>query len=155
MMSSRLIYGKHYRNLHPTTKGGCGMGVLVADWITQLIGRPLSRQRGWEYLKKMRYWLRVPRPEHKDSSRQEQEEWKKIGGTPSRKNKSSKHNQMATWRCGQWMNIVLDSNQSFAVFGLMSLYYQLQTSTSDLNGYAYMLLFTPNLGIHIEVVLNR
>ena len=38
----------------PDDEGGCGMGVLVANWIAQLIGRPVSHQRGWEYFKQMR-----------------------------------------------------------------------------------------------------
>ncbi len=52
-------------------------GRKVADWIAGLIGRRVSRQRGWEYLKQMRYRLRVPRPEHTQPSPIEQEEWKK------------------------------------------------------------------------------
>jgi hypothetical protein len=42
--------------------------------MAELIGRRVSRQRGWEYLKQMRFRLRVPRPEHTESSQQEQAE---------------------------------------------------------------------------------
>ena len=42
-------------------KGGHWNGRKVADWIADLIGCPVSRQRGWEYLKQMRFRLRVPR----------------------------------------------------------------------------------------------
>lgn len=35
-------------------------GVLVAQWISKEIGRPVSRQVGWRYLKKMRSQLRKP-----------------------------------------------------------------------------------------------
>ncbi len=49
----------------------------VADWIAQLLGRPVARQRGWEYLRQMRLRLRVPRPQHHEADPQQQEEWKK------------------------------------------------------------------------------
>ncbi len=51
----------------PPGEGGQWNGRKVADWIGELIGRPVSRQRGWEYLKQMRFRLRVPRPEHTES----------------------------------------------------------------------------------------
>ena len=50
----------------------------------------------------MGYRLRVPRPEHTEPSPQEQEEWKKKWRP--KLNKSNKHTQTATWKCGQWMN---------------------------------------------------
>jgi len=49
----------------------------VADWMSELKGYKVSRQRGWEYLKSMKFRLRVPRPEHQQSDLLEQEEWKK------------------------------------------------------------------------------
>lgn len=61
----------------PPAEGGQWNGRKVADWIADLIGRPVSRQRGWEYLKQMRFRLRVPRPEHTESSLEEQADWKK------------------------------------------------------------------------------
>ena len=61
----------------PPAKGGQWNGRKVAEWIADLIGRPVSRQRGWEYLKQMRFRLRVPRPEHTESSLEEQAQWKK------------------------------------------------------------------------------
>lgn len=65
-------------------EGGQWNGRKVADWIAQLIGRPVARQRGWEYLRQMRLRLRVPRPQHHDADPQEQEEWKKKSGDSSR-----------------------------------------------------------------------
>lgn len=73
----------------PPAEGGLWNGRKVADWIAQFIGRRVSRQRGWEYLKQMRYRLRVPRPEHTDSSPTEQEEWKKKFSDPSRTNQAN------------------------------------------------------------------
>jgi len=57
--------------------------------MAELIGRRVSRQRGWEYLKQMRFRLRVPRPEHTESSQEEQAEWKKKFGGQGRTNTNS------------------------------------------------------------------
>ncbi len=55
----------------------CGTGALVADWMSELLARRVSPQRGWEYLRGMRYKLRSPRPEHEESDPIEQQQWKK------------------------------------------------------------------------------
>jgi hypothetical protein len=49
----------------------------VADYLSELIGQPISRQQGWEYLKQMRLRLRVPRQSHQEADTEEQEAWKK------------------------------------------------------------------------------
>ena len=54
-----------------------GMDTHVANWMSELLGYKVSRQRGWEYLKEMRLRLRVPRPSHEETDYFEQEEWKK------------------------------------------------------------------------------
>ena len=69
--------------------GDNGHGRKVADYLSELIGQPISRQQGWEYLKQMRMRLRVPRPSHQEANRDEQEAWKKklrlcCGASPSR-----------------------------------------------------------------------
>ena len=61
----------------PPADGGLWNGRKVADWMSELLGRKVSRQRGWEYLKSMSFRLRVPRQEHQQSNPQLQEEWKK------------------------------------------------------------------------------
>ena len=43
----------------------------VADYLSKLIGEPISRQQGWEYLKLLRLRLRVPRPEHQEANPEE------------------------------------------------------------------------------------
>lgn len=67
----------------PPVDGGQWNGRKVADWVAQLIGRPVARQRGWEYLRTMRLRLRVPRPEHEEADPLEQEEWKKKSSNAS------------------------------------------------------------------------
>ncbi len=61
----------------PPPDGGLWNGRKVADWMSEIKGEKVCRQRGWEYLKSMKFRLRVPRPEHKESDILEQEEWKK------------------------------------------------------------------------------
>lgn len=57
--------------------GGLWNGRKVADWLTTLTGRLISRQRGWEILRQMTFRLRVPRPSHTQSDEIEQQAWKK------------------------------------------------------------------------------
>lgn len=57
--------------------GGLWNGRKVADWLTSLTGRRISRQRGWEILRQMTFRLRVPRPSHTQSDETEQIAWKK------------------------------------------------------------------------------
>lgn len=61
----------------PSPDGGLWNGRKVADWLSQLTGRKISRQRGWEILKGMTYRLRVPRPCHRESDELEKQQWKK------------------------------------------------------------------------------
>lgn len=57
--------------------GGLWNGRKVADWLTEVTGNQISRQRGWEILRQMTFRLRVPRPSHTKSDHFEQEAWKK------------------------------------------------------------------------------
>ncbi|AUB43840.1 Transposase (plasmid) [Nostoc flagelliforme CCNUN1] len=57
--------------------GGLWNGRKVAHWLSELTGKRITRHRGWEYLRQMRYRLRVSRPEHGMSDFVEQESWKK------------------------------------------------------------------------------
>lgn len=58
----------------PPPDGGLWNGRKVADWMSEILDRQVARQRGWEYLKSMRFRSRVPRPEHEQTSLLEQEE---------------------------------------------------------------------------------
>ena len=61
----------------PAPDGGLWNGRKVADLMSGLLERPVSPQRGWEYLKAMEYRLRVPRPQNQQADPIEQEGWKK------------------------------------------------------------------------------
>lgn len=75
MMCNRLICGR--RCFSAPLDGGLWNGRKVAEYLSELIGQPISRQQGWEYLKQMRMRLRVPRPAHCEADGDEQEAWKK------------------------------------------------------------------------------
>ena len=72
------------------TSDGCGKSYsshplmadygMVVKWLTGWVNSRVKKSVvciGWEYLKSMKFRLRVPRPEHKESNILEQEEWKK------------------------------------------------------------------------------
>lgn len=61
----------------PAPDGGLWNSRKLADWLSDKIGRQVSRQRGWEYLQQMDFRLKMPRPSHRDSSLSEQMLWKK------------------------------------------------------------------------------
>lgn len=61
----------------PAPDGGLWNGRKVADWLSELTGKKISRYRGWEILKQMSFRLRVPRPRHQKANWEEQNEWKK------------------------------------------------------------------------------
>lgn len=59
-------------------EGGQWNGRKVADWLSERLGRPVHRQRGWEILKQMEFSLRVPRAEHQQAAtEEEQRAWEK------------------------------------------------------------------------------
>lgn len=61
----------------PPQEGGLWNSRKVANWIAQLIGRPVDIQRGWDYLRQMDLRLKCPRPAHQETDLIEQEAWKK------------------------------------------------------------------------------
>jgi transposase len=70
----------------PPPDGGLWNGRAFADWMSELKGYKVGCQRGWEYLKSMKFRLRVPRPEHQESDLLEQEEWKKKSTSSCQQN---------------------------------------------------------------------
>lgn len=61
----------------PPPDGGLWTGPKVAAWMSQLLGKKVFPQRGWEYLKSLEYVRRRPRPAHVESDEFEQQAWKK------------------------------------------------------------------------------
>ncbi|MEM6503801.1 MAG: winged helix-turn-helix domain-containing protein [Cyanobacteria bacterium P01_C01_bin.89] len=61
----------------PHPDGGLWNGPKVAQWMSELLERPVHPQRGWDYLKRLEMTRRRPRPAHVNSSVEEQETWKK------------------------------------------------------------------------------
>ena len=53
-------------------------GSNVAQWMSDLLGRPMHPQRGWEYLKSLEMRRRRPRPAHTESDEAAQLAWKKL-----------------------------------------------------------------------------
>ncbi len=92
----------------PPADGGLWNSRKVADWLSELLDRPISRQRGWEYLRQMEFRLKVPRPAHQEADPFEQEAWKKNSKLKLPKSKLSIHQPLLN--SGLWMNIVSDSS---------------------------------------------
>lgn len=94
----------------PPVEGGFWNGQKVANWMSELLGHSVSRQRGWEYLKAMKLRLRVPRPSHQEADIFEQEEWKKkLATTVNQVQEEHPGAEVEVWTFG--MNIELDLNQ--------------------------------------------
>lgn len=63
----------------PPSDGGMWSSRKVGEWIEHRTGRAVSqkKQRGWEYLKRLRQSPKVPRPHHQKADEREQEAFKK------------------------------------------------------------------------------
>jgi transposase len=57
--------------------GGMWNSRKVAEWIEHKTGKKASKQRGWEYLRKLGHSPKVPRPRHAEADGREQEAFKK------------------------------------------------------------------------------
>jgi transposase len=57
--------------------GGMWNSRKVAEWIEEKTGKSASKQRGWEYMRKLGYSPKVPRPRNKNADGREQEAFKK------------------------------------------------------------------------------
>lgn len=57
-------------------EGASWSGRTVASWIAQRLGRRVSRQLGWAYLRRLGARLRVPRPRHVQADPQAQADFK-------------------------------------------------------------------------------
>ena len=61
----------------PAPQGERWTSVSVAHWMSERLGRPVPKQRGWDYLQRLGARLRLPRPRHVAASADEQAAFKK------------------------------------------------------------------------------
>jgi len=57
---------------------GLWSGPKVARWIQDKIGRRVDPRRGWDYLQRLGYTTRVPRPQHAKADPETQQAFKKT-----------------------------------------------------------------------------
>lgn len=64
---------------NPPPDGGMWNSKKVGEWIEAKTGRALSnkKQRGWDYLRRLKQSPKVPRPHHASADHHEQEAFKK------------------------------------------------------------------------------
>lgn len=85
--------------------GGLWTGPKVAKWISEACGREVRPQRGWDYLQKLGFALRRPRPRHVEATLAQQEQFKKNSFVWQL---SGKHNTQALQlKSGEKTNTVL------------------------------------------------
>lgn len=61
----------------PAPEGDEWLGRTVAEWMSQMLGRPVSVQLGWAYLVRLQGKRRKPRPRHVQADPAEQKAFKK------------------------------------------------------------------------------
>jgi len=61
----------------PPPEGERWTSQTVAHWMAERLGRPVPKQRGWDYLQRLGARLRQPRPRHVAASAEDQEAFKK------------------------------------------------------------------------------
>jgi transposase len=68
-----------HRLQSPPEDGGLWTGPKVARWVEQVTGKPkIWNQRGWDYLKRLRYSWQRPRPYHDQADGEAQAAFKKT-----------------------------------------------------------------------------
>jgi transposase len=67
----------------PAPDGGIWSCRSVAAWMSQRLGRPVSEQRGWEWMRRLGFTPQRPRPRETRADPVAQEAFKK-GGLPRR-----------------------------------------------------------------------
>jgi transposase len=77
LLSADLQAELAQRLQQPPEDGGLWSGPKVAAWMQERLGRPVAPQRGWDYLCRVGYSTRVPRPQHAKADPEKQEEFKK------------------------------------------------------------------------------
>ena len=83
-----LLEAKHQQQLRqalagPAPDGGLWTCRSVAVWMSETLGRPVSEQRGWEWMRRLGFTPQRPRPRATQADPAAQEAFKK-GGSPPR-----------------------------------------------------------------------
>jgi transposase len=66
----------------PAPDGGIWTGRWVAHWMSEVLGRPISVQRGWEWMRRLGFTPQRPRPREIRADAAAQEVFKKGGSPP-------------------------------------------------------------------------
>ena len=66
----------------PAPDGGIWTCRTVARWMSQTLGRPVSEQRGWEWMRRLGFTPQRPRPRETRADPVAQEAFKKGGSRP-------------------------------------------------------------------------
>lgn len=67
----------------PAPDGGIWTCRTVAAWMSQTLGRPVSEQRGWEWMRRLGFTPQRPRPRETRADPAAQEGFKKGGSLPT------------------------------------------------------------------------
>lgn len=79
--------------------GGLWTSVKVADWMSERLRREVHPQRGWDYLQRLGFSLKVPRPRHAKADPEAQEDFKK-GASDVPLSGSNESTRTRRWRRG-------------------------------------------------------
>jgi transposase len=66
----------------PAPDGGLWTGRWVAIWMSEVLGRPISVQRGWEWMRRLGFTPQRPRPREMRADAAAQDAFKKGGSPP-------------------------------------------------------------------------
>ncbi len=77
-----LLSSAHVEELRQALRGPAPHGErwtsrTVAEWMAERLGRPVAKQRGWDYLQRLGARLRQPRPRHVAASAEDQAAFKR------------------------------------------------------------------------------
>jgi transposase len=67
----------------PASDGGLWTGHGVAAWMSVVVGRPVSAQRGWEWMRRLGFTPQRPRPRETRANLAAQAAFKKGGSPPN------------------------------------------------------------------------
>lgn len=80
----------------PAPEGDDWTGRLVAEWMSQQLGRRVSAQVGWTYLVRLEGKRRKPRPRHVLADPEQQAAFKKSSGRSSRRSRPPSRRQASS-----------------------------------------------------------